>query len=90
MPPTLAPATAGTPVVRPIMPVPMRPQQQVAPAQSASEPVRDLLELIAGKLDALGSQTPGDMVVTLDGREIARAVYRDVQERRIRNYDNRG
>jgi len=49
-----------------------------------------LLELIAGKLDALGSQTPGDMVVTLDGREIARAVYRDVQERRIRNYDNRG
>jgi len=89
IPPTLAPVTAGTPVVRPITPVPIRPLQQSASTQSASEPMRDLLELIASKLDALGGQTPGDMVVTLDGREIARAVYRDMQERRIRNYDNR-
>jgi len=89
MPPTLAPITAGTPTMRPIMPVPVRSMSQSASAPPASEPVRDLLQLIASKLDALGGQTPGDMVVTLDGREIARAVYRDVQERNIRNYDNR-
>jgi hypothetical protein len=28
------------------------------------------------------------LVVTLDGREIARAVYRDVRERRVRGYEN--
>ena len=89
MPPTLAPVSAGTPTVRPIMPVPLRAPQASTTAPPVTESVRDLLELIASKLDALGGQTPGDMVVTLDGREIARAVYRDVQERRIRNYDNR-
>jgi len=88
MPPTLAPVTAGTPAVRPIMPVPVRPMSQSAATPAVSEPVRDLLELIAGKLDALGGQTPGDMVVTLDGREIARAVYRDMRERRVRGYEN--
>ncbi|MHB9129774.1 MAG: phage tail tape measure protein [Armatimonadota bacterium] len=89
MPPTLAPVTAGTPAMRPIMPVPIRPMSPSASTPPASEPVRDLLELIAGKLDALSGQTPGDTVVTLDGREIARAVYRDMQGHKIRNYDNR-
>ncbi len=89
MPPTLAPVVASTPAIRPIMPVPVRQQQQVTTVPSNNEPIRDLLELIASKLDALGGNTPGDMVVTLDGREIARAVYRDMSERRIRNYDNR-
>jgi len=90
LPPTLAPVTASTPAVRPIMPVPVRPASLPPSMPPASEPVRDLLELIAGKLDALGGQTPGDLVVTLDGREIARAVYRDLRERRVRGYDNWG
>jgi len=55
---------------------------------SATEPVRDLLELIARKLDALANQSAGDTVVQLDGREIARAVYRDVRQQRIRGYEN--
>jgi len=88
MPPTLAPAVAGTPPVRPILPVTVRPVISAASSPSAHEPIRDLLELIAGKLDALASQPNGDTIITLDGREIARAVYRDVREQRVRRYEH--
>jgi len=88
MPPTLAPATAGTPPVRPIMPVTVRPVIPTTSSPSTHKPIRDLLELIAGKLDGLASQPAGDIVVQLDGREIARAVYRDVREQRVRRYEN--
>ena len=88
MPPMLAPVMAGTPIARPIMPVPVHAQPSPASILPTVEPVRDLLELIASKLDALGGNTPGDLVVTLDGREIARAVYRDIRERRVRSYEN--
>jgi len=88
MPPTLAPATAGTPSVRPITPVTIRPVMSAATAPSTQESLHDLLELIAHKLDALASQPAGDTVVQLDGREIARAVYRDVREQRVRRYEN--
>jgi hypothetical protein len=90
LPPTLAPATASAPPVRPITPVTVRPVVSTATTPAASEPVRDLLELIARKLDALASQPAGDTVVQLDGREIARAVYRDVRQQRIRGYENWG
>ena len=90
LPPTLAPATAGVPTVRPITPVTVRPVMPTATTPSASEPVRDLLELIARKLDTLASQPAGDTVVQLDGREIARAVYKDVRQQRIRGYENWG
>jgi hypothetical protein len=52
-----------------------------------SEPVRDLLLLIAQKLEALAHTTPGDTIVQIDGREIARAVYRDMRQQRIRQYE---
>lgn len=90
LPPTLAPATAGAPPLRPITPVTVRPVIPAATTPSASEPVRDLLELIASKLEALAHQPAGDTVVQLDGREIARAVYKDMRQQRIRGYENWG
>lgn len=49
---------------------------------------RPLLEAVLAKLDALG-QRPIDVTVTskLDGREVARSVYRDVRETKTRNYE---
>jgi len=41
-------------------------------------------------LEALAHQPAGDTVVQLDGREIARAVYKDVRQQRIRSYENWG
>jgi hypothetical protein len=88
MPPTLAPVASGIPAVQPFMPVPVRPMPSPVNQQQQNEPVRDLLALIASKLDAINGNTHGDTVVTLDGREIARAVYRDMRERRVRGYEN--
>ncbi|HOF86928.1 MAG TPA: hypothetical protein PLZ36_02330, partial [Armatimonadota bacterium] len=88
MPPVMATAVAGTaPSTRPITPVSVSPVLSPRTAPTAAEPVRDLLALIADKLDALATQPQGNTVVTLDGREIARAVYRDVREQRIRRYE---
>lgn len=89
MPPVLATAVTGTaPSPRPITPVSSSPVRSPATTPTAAEPVRDLLALIADKLDALATQPQGDTVVTLDGREIARAVYRDVREQRVRRYES--
>jgi len=88
MPPTLAPATASMPSVRPITPVTLRPVLPAASSSSATEPVRDLLQAILSELRAQAQQEKGDTVVTLDGREIARAVYRDVREQRVRRYES--
>ncbi|MHB9023432.1 MAG: phage tail tape measure protein [Armatimonadota bacterium] len=89
MPPAMATAVAGTaPTPHPIMPVPSSPLRMPFGPAPESEPLRDLLALIAEKLDALAGKTPGDTVVTLDGREIARAVYRDVREQRVRRYES--
>jgi len=89
MPPVLATAVAGTtPSTRPITPVSSSPVRLQPTSPTATEPVRDLLVLIADKLDALATQPQGDTVVTLDGREIARAVYRDVREQRVRRYES--
>jgi hypothetical protein len=89
MPQAMATAVAGTaPTPRPIMPVPSSPLRTESGPALESEPLRDLLSLIADKLDALAGKTPGDTVITLDGREIARAVYRDVREQRVRRYES--
>jgi TP901 family phage tail tape measure protein len=89
MPPAMATAVTGTsPTARPITPIPISPLAQPHVAEGHTEPLRDLLALIADKLDALAAQPHGDTVVTLDGREIARAVYRDVREQRVRRYES--
>ena len=50
--------------------------------------IRPLLETIIAKMDAL-AERPIDLSVTttLDGRRIAEAVYKDLREQRIRNYE---
>jgi len=55
---------------------------------SPGSDVRELLEAILRKLDAL-AERPITLSVTtkLDGREIARAVYQDLRERRVQNYE---
>jgi hypothetical protein len=88
MPPVLATAVAGDiPAPRPVTPIPVSPVRSRTDTPAATEPVRDLLQAILGELRAQAQQEKGDTVVTLDGREIARAVYRDVREQRIRRYE---
>jgi hypothetical protein len=57
-----------------------------SPAQS--EAIRPVLEAILAKLDSL-SDRPIEVQVTttLDGRKIAQAVYKDMKERRVKNYE---
>lgn len=57
-------------------------------AQMRSDDVSDLLEAILAKLDGLADR-PIDVSVTtkLDGRQIARAVYKDMREQKVKNYD---
>ena len=57
-------------------------------SQSAGEQMRSILEALLGRLDALADR-PIDVSVTtlLDGREVAQSVYRDIRERKIKNYE---
>ena len=54
-----------------------------------SEDVRPLLEAIIAKLDGL-AERPVEVSVTttLDGRKIAQAVYKDMRERKVKNYES--
>jgi hypothetical protein len=89
MPPVLATAVAGDiPAPRPVSPISVSPVRSRHDAPAASEPVGDLLQAILSELRAQAQQEKGDTVVTLDGREIARAVYRDVREQRVRRYES--
>lgn len=56
---------------------------------TGSENLRPLLEAILAKLDGL-TDRPIDVSVTtnLDGRRIAQAVYKDMRERKVRNYES--
>ena len=56
--------------------------------ETAGENMRAILEALLGKLDAL-AERPIDVSVTtlLDGREVAQSVYRDIRERKIKNYE---
>jgi len=54
-----------------------------------SEDARPLLEAIIARLDGI-AQRPIEVSVTttLDGRKIAQAVYKDMRERKVRNYES--
>ncbi len=54
-----------------------------------AEDARPLLEAILAKLDGI-AQRPIEVSVTttLDGRKIAQAVYKDMRERKVRNYES--
>ena len=56
--------------------------------EPAGESVRSILDALLGKLDALADR-PIDVSVTtlLDGRQVAQSVYRDIRERKIKNYE---
>ena len=56
--------------------------------QPAGENLRSILDALLGKLDALADR-PIDVSVTtlLDGRQVAQSVYRDIRERKIKNYE---
>jgi len=52
------------------------------------ESLRPLLEALLAKVDALaGRPIEVSVTSTLDGRKIAEAVYKDLREQRIRNYE---
>ena len=59
-----------------------------AATEPAGESVRSILDALLGKLDALADR-PIDVSVTtlLDGRQVAQSVYRDIRERKIKNYE---
>ena len=54
-----------------------------------AEDTRPLLEAIIAKLDRI-AERPIEVSVTttLDGRKIAQAVYKDMRERKVRNYES--
>ncbi len=59
-----------------------------ASVEPATAQLRSILEALLGKLDAL-NERPIDVPVTtlLDGRQVAQSVYRDIRERKIKNYE---
>ncbi len=66
-------------------------EPQPPAGQTAGEPedvIRPLLEALMSKLDTL-AERPIEVTVTttLDGRRIAEAVYKDMREQRVRNYE---
>jgi len=56
--------------------------------EPAGESLRTVLDALIGKLDALADR-PIEVAVTtlLDGRQVAQSVYRDIRERKIKNYE---
>jgi hypothetical protein len=58
-------------------------------ASTQSQDLRPILEAVLAKLDGI-AERPIDVTVTtnLDGRKIAQAVYKDMRERKVRNYDS--
>ena len=80
---------------RPFEPSPLlvRPAQQPfggdSPGMSSpQDSLRPLIEELIAKIGALGDR-PIDLSVTtrIDGRQVAQAVYKDMRERKIRNYE---
>jgi hypothetical protein len=55
---------------------------------AGNQNLQPIFQAILAKLDALGDR-PIDVSVTtnLDGRKIAQAVYKDMRERKVRNYE---
>lgn len=54
-----------------------------------SEDARPLLEAIIAKLDGIAERPiEVSVMTTLDGRKIAQAVYKDMRERKVKNYES--
>jgi len=66
----------------------LTPGATTAPAPSTGENQRTVFESMFGKLDALANR-PIEVSITtlLDGRQVAQSVYRDIRERKIKNYE---
>jgi hypothetical protein len=64
------------------------PQDAASGGRNAGDPVPALLQALIAKVNALADR-PIDLTVTtrIDGREVAQAVYKDLRERKIRNYE---
>lgn len=62
---------------------------QARDTSGQSPDLRPILEAILSKLDGV-AERPIDVTVTtnLDGRKIAQAVYKDMRERKVRNYES--
>ena len=56
--------------------------------EEAGPGLRELLESLLSRLDGLADR-PMELSVTttIDGRKVAEAVYKDLRERKIRNYE---
>ena len=63
-------------------------QESGPPGMPSGETLRPVLESLLAKLEQLGER-PIEVSVTtmLDGRQVARSVYRDLRERKIKNYE---
>ena len=63
--------------------------QNSAPSNPDNEPgLRDLLATLITKFDSLAERPIAVSVATnIDGRQIAEAVYKDIREQKIRNYE---
>ena len=94
-------ATAPTPIAKPLQSglAEMVPSERlITPARTAPEAplrgeesgpgLRELLESLLSRLDGLADR-PMELSVTtnIDGRKVAEAVYKDLRERKIRNYE---
>ena len=93
--------TAPTPIAKPLqsgLAETVPSERLIAPARTApSTPMRgeeggpglrELLESLLSRLDGLADR-PVELSVTtnIDGRKVAEAVYKDLRERKIRNYE---
>jgi hypothetical protein len=60
----------------------------VSPGAPPAESLLPVLESILARLEGLADR-PVEVSVTtlLDGRQVARSVYKDLRERKIRNYE---
>jgi hypothetical protein len=93
--------TAPTPIAKPLqsgLTETVPSERLIAPARTAPATpmrgeeagpgVRELLESLLSRLDGLADR-PVELSVTtnIDGRKVAEAVYKDLRERKIRNYE---
>lgn len=64
-------------------------EPQAGTSPFGADDTRPLLEAIIAKLDGI-AERPIEVSVTttLDGRKIAQAVYKDMRERKVRNYES--
>lgn len=85
--PVSAPVSNATAQTRPaVVPTVVNSQTSATPTAGGGD--RDLLTVIISKLDALANR-PINLTITtqLDGRIVAEAVYKNMREKQIRNYE---